>query len=168
MIRSTNATPADSGALGKRYGTGCATEQAPNPLSRITLSHDTDALGLHRTKMDWRLTTDDRTNLRKNMEALARAFGQWGGGAVKILFKDKDRWDEAEGWGNHHMGTTRMSADPRKGVVDANCKVHGMDNLYVAGSSVFTTSATINPTLTLLALAHRLSDHVAEKFTRGA
>ncbi|MDO8420664.1 MAG: GMC family oxidoreductase [Parvibaculum sp.] len=168
MIRSTNATPAEDGALGKRYGTGCATEQAPNPISRIMLSHSKDALGLQRTKMDWRLTTDDRTNLRKNLEALSRAFGQWGGGAVKILFKDKDRWDEAEGWGNHHMGTTRMSADPRKGVVDANCKVHGMDNLYVAGSSVFTTSATVNPTLTLLALAHRLADHVAEKFTRGA
>jgi choline dehydrogenase-like flavoprotein len=118
--------------------------------------------------MDWRLSSDDRANLIKNLEALARAFGQWGNGAVKILFKDKDKWDEAEGWGNHHMGTTRMADDPRKGVVDADCKVHGIDNLYVAGSSVFTTSATVNPTLTLLALAMRLSDHVQQKFERGA
>jgi len=61
-----------------------------------------------------------------------------------------------------------MASDPRKGVVDADCKVHGIDNLYIAGSSVFTTSATINPTLTILALAMRLSDHVKQQFAEGA
>lgn len=168
LVRATHSSDASGPVLGMRYGTGCATEQAPNPQSRILLSGKKDALGLPQTKMDWRLSSDDRANLIKNLEALARAFGQWGNGAVKILFKDKDKWDEAEGWGNHHMGTTRMADDPRKGVVDADCKVHGIDNLYVAGSSVFTTSATVNPTLTLLALAMRLSDHVQQKFERGA
>jgi choline dehydrogenase-like flavoprotein len=168
LMHSTTADPASGPTLGMRYGTGCATEQTPNPLSRITLSDSKDALGLNRTKLDWRLNVEDRANLRRNLEALSRAFGQWGNGTVRILFKDKDKWDEAEGWGNHHMGTTRMSDDPRKGVVDADCKVHGIDNLYIAGSSVFTTSATVNPTLTLLALAMRLSDHVAQKFARGA
>mgnify|MGYP003630971772 CR=1 FL=1 len=168
LLRSTTASAASDTMIGKRYGSGCATEQAPNPDSRIMLSEEKDPLGMNRTKIDWRLSWEDRANLRLNMEALARAFGQWGNGAVKILFKDKDSWDEAEGWGNHHMGTTRMSDDPRKGVVDANCKVHGIDNLYVAGSSVFTTSATVNPTLTLLALAMRLADHIDQTFVQGA
>ena len=64
------------------------------------------------------------------------------------------------GYGNHHMGTTRMSADPRQGVVDADCRVHGLRNLYVAGSSVFPTSGAANPTLTLVALAWRLAHHL--------
>jgi len=168
MLHSTTAKPADGPLLGMRYGSGCATEQTPNPLSRVTLSKEKDPLGLPRTRLDWRLNIEDRTNLRQNLETLARAFGQWGNGTVRIMFKDKPDWDEAEGWGNHHMGTTRMANDPRKGVVDADCKVHGIDNLYVAGSSVFTTSATINPTLTILALAMRLSDHVKQKFVGGA
>ena len=168
LMRSTTAEPATGPVLGMRYGTGCATEQSPNPDSRISLSASKDALGLNRTKIDWRLSTSDRANLRLNLEALARAFGSWGNGNVRILFQDRDKWDEAEGWGNHHMGTTRMSADPRKGVVDADCKVHGVSNLYVAGSSLFTTSSTVNPTLTIVALALRLAEHVQQKFVRAA
>ncbi|MDR3499330.1 MAG: GMC family oxidoreductase [Parvibaculum sp.] len=167
LIHSTTADAADGPLLGMRYGSGCATEQSPNPDSRVTLSSAKDALGLNQTKLDWRLSSADRANLRLNMEALARAFGAWGNGSVRILFQDRDKWDEAEGWGNHHMGTTRMAADPRKGVVDANCKVHGISNLYVAGSSVFTTSTTVNPTLTIVALALRLADHVQQHFVKG-
>jgi choline dehydrogenase-like flavoprotein len=63
---------------------------------------------------------------------------------------------------HHHMGTTRMSEQPKTGVVDANCKVHGVDNLYIAGSSVFPTSGYANPTWTIIALALRLSDHLKE------
>ena len=169
LLHSTTVKPADGPVLGMRYASGCATEQTPNPLSRVMLSSDEkDALDLPRTKLDWRLNLEDRTNLHENLETLARAFGEWGNGTVRIMFKDKPKWDEAEGWGNHHMGTTRMASDPRKGVVDADCKVHGIDNLYIAGSSVFTTSATINPTLTILALAMRLSDHVKQQFVEGA
>ena len=64
----------------------------------------------------------------------------------------------------HHIGTTRMSDDPRSGVVDANCRVHATDNLYVAGASVFPTSGHANPTLTILALSLRLADHLADQF----
>ena len=167
LIRSTSSRASESPVLAVRYGTGCATEQAPNPDSRITLSTEKDSLGLNRTKIDWRLSSSDRANLRHNIDALARAFGAWGEGRVRIRLPDRDKWDEAEGWGNHHMGTTRMAADPRKGVVDANCKVHGVENLYVAGSSVFTTSSTVNPTLTIVALALRLADHVQTRFSRG-
>ena len=62
--------------------------------------------------------------------------------------------------GKHHMGTTRMHRDPRHGVVDADCRVHGLANLFVAGSSVFPTGGYVNPTLTLVALALRLADHL--------
>ncbi len=63
-------------------------------------------------------------------------------------------------WGSHHMGTTRMHDDARQGVVDANAKVHGIANLYVAGSGVFPTYGSSNPTLNLVALTLRLGDHL--------
>ncbi len=66
-------------------------------------------------------------------------------------------------YGYHHMGTTRMSVAPEDGVVDAACRVHGVDNLYVAGSSVFPTGGCANPTLTLLALAFRLAEHLGRR-----
>ena len=65
--------------------------------------------------------------------------------------------------GTHHLGTTRMSADPKQGVVDGNCRVHGVSNLYIAGSSVFATSGTSNPTWTLVALAVRLADEIKRR-----
>jgi choline dehydrogenase-like flavoprotein len=69
-------------------------------------------------------------------------------------------WSENPGWTWHQMGTTRMGDDPRSSVVDARCRVHGMGNLYIAGSSVFPTAGNHTPTFTLLALAHRLADHL--------
>ena len=62
--------------------------------------------------------------------------------------------------GYHHMGTTRMTANPATGVVDANCTIHGVSNLHIAGSSVFTTGGWANPTLTILALSRRLAQHI--------
>ena len=70
--------------------------------------------------------------------------------ALSLPFKPDD----------HHMGTTRMHNDPKLGVVDENCKVHGTDNLFIAGSSVFPSSGFANPTLTLVSLALRLADHI--------
>jgi len=63
-------------------------------------------------------------------------------------------------WGNHHMGTTRMHVDPKKGVVDANSKVHGISNVYIAGSSIFPTYSASNPTMNSIALTLRLADHL--------
>ncbi|PKQ06444.1 MAG: GMC family oxidoreductase, partial [Alphaproteobacteria bacterium HGW-Alphaproteobacteria-11] len=89
-------------------------------------------------------------------------------GRVRVLFPERDEWTVAEGWGNHHMGTTRMASDPKKGVADADCRVHGMSNLYIAGSSLYPTGGTVNPTLTLVALALRLTDHLKSRFEEGA
>ena len=80
------------------------------------------------------------------------------------MFQDREEWTEAEGWGNHHMGSTRMAADAKQGVCDADCRVHGMSNLYIAGSSVYPTTGTVNPTLTLVALAVRMADHLKTRF----
>jgi len=168
LARSTTSSPAASGEAGWRLGVGCASEQEPNPASRITLSNEKDALGLPRTKLDWHLKKSDADSLRGNLEAVARAFGGWGEGRVQVLFPERDEWTEAEGWGNHHLGTTRMAADPKRGVVDADCRVHGMSNLFVAGSSLFPTGSTVNPTLTLVALALRLSDHLKRRFAQSA
>ena len=168
LARSTTASPASSNEVGWRLGVGCASEQEPNPASRVTLSDEKDALGLNRTKLAWRLKKSDADSLRGNLEAVARAFGGWGEGRVQILFPERDEWTEAEGWGNHHLGTTRMAADPKRGVVDAECRVHGISNLFVAGSSLFPTGSTVNPTLTLVALALRLSDHLKRRFASNA
>jgi choline dehydrogenase-like flavoprotein len=64
------------------------------------------------------------------------------------------------------MGTTRMHPDPKQGVVDADCRVHGISNLFVAGSSVFPTYGTANPTYTILALAYQLAEHLSEELGR--
>ena len=162
----TSHAPAD--AVPMIYGISCATEQAPNPASRVTLSREKDALGLRRAEIHWALSAIDRRSLAENVRAVARAFGAWGEGRARIVFEHGEEWrDEEIGWGNHHMGTTRMSDDPRFGVVDADCRVHGVSNLYVAGSSVFTTGGAVNPTLTLVALALRLADHLKSQAAEG-
>ena len=97
------------------------------------------------------------------MMLIAAEFGRLRVGRVRfneLLLEDDARWSENLSWFGHHMGTTRMSDDPTRGVVNRDCCVHGVSNLYVAGSSVFPTSGYANPTLTLLALALRLADHL--------
>jgi choline dehydrogenase-like flavoprotein len=88
-------------------------------------------------------------------------------GLGRIVAPSEDWQDNMIG-GPHHMGSTRMSSDPRQGVVDANCRVHSVDNLYVAGSSVFTTSGYANPTFTLVTLALRLADTLRKRLTADA
>jgi len=95
---------------------------------------------------------------------LGRELGRRGIGRVRmhewVLEPDTSAWPKSLGGGWHHMGTTRMHPDPRRGVVDASCRVHGLANLYVAGAAVYPTAGCANPTLTLVALSLRLSDHL--------
>jgi choline dehydrogenase-like flavoprotein len=93
-------------------------------------------------------------------------IGRMGIGRFKILISDDDTtWPEDLEGANHHVGTTRMHDDSSQGVVDRNCKVHGIDNLYIAGSSVFPTAGIGTPTLMIVALALRLADRVREVTT---
>jgi len=141
-------------------------EQAPNPESRITLESERDSLGVPRATLHWVLTPLEKRSIRKIHELLGQQVGLEGVARVKMLDYLQDEndnsWPSFTGGGWHHMGTTRMSGDPKKGVVDANCRVHGIDNLFIAGSSCFVTAGAPNPTLTLTALSLRLSDHLKE------
>jgi choline dehydrogenase-like flavoprotein len=150
----------DADLAGVWLGIGCACEQIPNPDSRVSLSQERDGLGLQKIKLDWRLTQQDWDSLFEHTRSLALEFGAMGIGRMLVNLEDTAGWPAKVSGGNHHMGATRMHDDPKQGVVDRHCRVHGVDNLYVAGSSVFPTSGSANPTLTLLALTLRLADHL--------
>ena len=120
---------------------------------------------MRRVKLDWRLAELDKRSALRTMEILGAELGRAGLGRLRLDVSESDAgWpaDTAGGW--HHMGTTRMSDDPKLGVVERNCRVHGLSNLYVAGSSVFPTAGSGTPTLTLIALALRLADHLKAAF----
>jgi choline dehydrogenase-like flavoprotein len=139
-------------------------EAEPNRDSRVTLSEQRDRLGMQRVKVDWQLTdlvkrTFDRTNT-----LLAQEMEQAGVAKVTLDAPLEGRpWPALLEGTWHHMGTTRMHDSPTLGVVDRNCKVHGMSNLYVAGSSVFPTVGANFPTITITALTLRLAEHVARE-----
>ncbi|MFL5619784.1 MAG: FAD-dependent oxidoreductase [Gemmatimonadaceae bacterium] len=144
-------------------------EQAPNPASRVTLSVERDALDMPRVRLDWRLTELDRRSFRDFYEVLGREMGRAGVGRVQmrpwVLEKPDAPWPASVGGGWHHMGTTRMHSDPKQGVVDPDCRVHGIANLSVAGAAVFPTAGCANPTLTLVAMSLRLSDQLKSTLT---
>jgi choline dehydrogenase-like flavoprotein len=138
-------------------------EQAPNPDSRVTLSTDKDALGVPRARLDWRVTDLDKRSMRIFYQLLGREMGRTKTGRVQIrdwLLGDDKTWPSFISGGWHQMGTTRMAADPKQGVVDANCQVHGLANLYIGGAAVYATAGPANPTLTLVALSLRLADQL--------
>ncbi|HWO43256.1 MAG TPA: GMC family oxidoreductase [Candidatus Eisenbacteria bacterium] len=135
------------------------TEQVPNPESRVTLSDSLDSLGQPRVRLDWRLSEIDLLSPIRTQEILDAELRRAGLGYLRIEMRDTALPPTIQG-GYHHMGTTRMHEDPKKGVVDANCRVHGISNLFIAGPSVFPTGGYANPTLTTVALALRLADHV--------
>lgn len=138
-------------------------EQEPILSSRVTLDAKRDALGLNAVRLEWHLGPMVERTLKRNQEIISTTLAQLGldcsGGAGRGSSRHEA---ESVRWVWHHMGTTRMGADPSQGVVDRNCRVHGIKNLYVAGSSVFPTGGNDMPTLTIVALAHRLSDHLRD------
>ena len=144
-------------------------EQSPNPDSRVVLARDTDVIGMPKIKLDWRLQELDVRSASELIDCLERSFRTVGLGEVQ-----KADWlkNSAAQWevdplisahpigGYHHMGTTRMSSDPKTGVTDAWGRVHGVENLYVCGSSLFPTCGWANPTLTIVALALRTAEKI--------
>lgn len=134
-------------------------EQRPNPASRITLSDRKDALGMPRAVLDWRLRDEDVRTIDETVDRLQRRLGAVFEGRMQKRFMADDPWQTA-GISNHHIGTTRMGAAGAEAVVDPQCRVHGIDNLHVAGSSVFPTGGAVNPTYTIVALAIRLADRL--------
>jgi choline dehydrogenase-like flavoprotein len=139
------------------------TEQEPNPDSRVTLATETDAFGLRRPHLHWALTRRDKQTMGVLAEHVGSELERLEVGRLEIadwLASDDLSFGPDLVGGHHHMGTTRMSADPRQGVVNSDCRAHEVDNLYIAGASVFPTAGFVNPTASLLALTLRLADHL--------
>ena len=141
-------------------------EQAPNSASRISLSDVRDSLGQRKTHLNWQLSKSDKRSLLRALEILGAELASLGVARIRVnLTADLDQWPADLTTFCHHMGTTRMDVDARHGVVDEHCRVHGVDNLYVASSSVFPSVGSGAPTLTIVALALRLTDHLKREIT---
>jgi len=136
-------------------------EAAPNPDSRISLSKKRDFLGVNRINLDWRLTDQDLESFNRYRNILLYELRAMGFNVNEIDFEfDDSGWQYTMTAAKHHLGTTRMHSAPKQGVVDPECKVHGIANLYIAGSSVFPTSGCANPTFTIIALTLKLADQI--------
>jgi choline dehydrogenase-like flavoprotein len=158
------AVPAQAGRL------VTVSEQAPNRASRVLLSEERDRFGLKRANLDWNISAIDKRTIRQAGLSVGKYFAGANLGRVKLynwLFDDslwmpgQDDGEEAVGY--HHMGTTRMGHTPKDGVVDKNCQVFGIQNLYLSGSSVFTTSGHANPTFSIVQLALRLAAYLSAR-----
>ena len=151
----------------KAIGIRSLVEQSPDPANRIVLSDALDQLGQRRVKLFWKWNALDLYSLRRTQEIFRHEFATAGMGIFTPAKTSAIGQPIAFSSPHHFMGSTRMHPDPRQGVVDANCRVHGLHNLFIAGSSVFPTGGFANPTLTLLALALRLADHLTHEYSRA-
>jgi choline dehydrogenase-like flavoprotein len=145
-------------------------EQEPDPESRVTLSQEKDALGMNRAKVDWRIAEIERETARYFNTLIAGELKQLGLGQTRPepwLTSNMPIGNEDLYGTYHHIGATRMSKDPQDGVVNENCRAHGVSNLYFGGCSVFPTGGHANPTLTIVALAIRLADHLRDQLRTG-
>jgi len=137
-------------------------EQTPNMSSRVSLTRDVDKFGLRRVQLDWEFSDQDRRTIRALAIKAAQEMARLDRARVQLapFITDTDLEIEIGGHA-HQMGTTRMSSEAEFGVVNENCQVHGIENLYLIGSSVFPTGGGTNPTLTIVLLALRLADHLS-------
>jgi hypothetical protein len=145
-------------------------EQAPNPESVVSLgASQRDHFGMRPVLLHWRLQPIDWLSVVRTAELVVTELEHRYGVRAELLISDDVSWPGMPAsptspgnatWGNHHMGTTRMADSAQDGVVDRHCRVHGLENLYVAGSSVFPTGSCANPTFMIVALAKRLGAHL--------
>jgi len=144
------------------YSVDFYAEQQPDPASRVMLDEGApDALGMPRLRIDWRYTAGDVDTVKRAVALLAAEFERTGVGRLEYEPQAVEAEMTRDGaLGGHHIGTARMGSDPRNSVVDLDCRVHGIDNLFVASSATFPTSSQANPTLTIVALSLRLTEHL--------
>lgn len=169
-VASKEAEKENKGSITRAFEFQTRIEQSPNRNSRVTIGPEKDELGMPRANLHWQLTELDKRSIRTINKIIGQQVGIAGIGRVKLnefLQDENDNsWPTNTNGGWHHMGTTRMSDDRKKGVVDANCQVHGISNLYVAGSGCYATSGAPNPTLTIVALSLKLSDYIKDKMSK--
>jgi choline dehydrogenase-like flavoprotein len=144
----------------RAFSLGCGMELLPDPERRVSLGSERDALGMPKSALNITITNDDFARFRLTLAELGRQLLAAKSGMLHLSYDNRGEWLKAMDWGNHHLGTTRMHDDPKQGVVDADGKVHGVGNLFVAGGSVFPTYGSSNPTMNLVALTLRLGDHL--------
>ncbi len=138
-------------------------EQEPDPENRITLSDHRDCNGRPLPHLSYRESEATKASIAKSMRVMATALGDRGFGNLRHDESELAHLMHYNQYGLHQMGSTRMSQDPRRGVVDLDCRVHGFSNLFIAGSSVFPTGGAANPTWTIASLALRLSKYLKER-----
>ncbi len=141
-------------------------EQLPDPNNRVLLDTERDALGVPKTALHWRYAPETNAGLLTALQALGVALAEADLGRVRMMeWANEGQMPPRDQLSihKHHMGGTRMSASPETGVVDADCKVWGCDNLYMGGSSVFATGGYANPTYTIVQLALKLADHLEKQ-----
>lgn len=159
-----NAVTGAEATCGRQY-LRVISEQAPDPENRVALSDSQrDRFGIPRTELHWRKTALDYHTIKVAFELVGRALVGSGKALIRAdphLIAMGDYPDDGEYGGHHHMGATRMAATARDGVVDADLRIHGLTNGYIAGSSVFTRGGHANPTFTIVQLSLRLADHLA-------
>jgi choline dehydrogenase-like flavoprotein len=141
-----------------RYWADCP----PDAESRVSLSEQRDAFGVPLPRIAWRLPFDLRSQVERAHALLDAALRESGEGSASVAY---DALEDIEN-SCHHMGTTRMDREPARGVVDEHGRVHGLANLFIAGSSVFPSYGQANPTLTIVALSLRLSEHLERTLKR--
>ncbi|MFL6514011.1 MAG: GMC oxidoreductase [Chthoniobacterales bacterium] len=146
----------------RKFEFSCLSEQSPDPENRVSLSDDVDPLGQRKAQLHWRWNDLDLRSISRAQEILKEELER--GGLGKFETQRYLDWEQRPMVASPHhlLGTTRMHVNPQEGVVDANCRIHGIQNVYVAGSSVFPTGGFANPTLTIVALALRLAYHLKE------
>jgi choline dehydrogenase-like flavoprotein len=145
----------------------CILEQIPDPESRVTLSEEKrDALGMPLSKIDWKISETERRTARRMTQLVCQEFARLGLPAPTLnpWLDDHCAWMSNCVEKAHPTGTTRMSDNPKHGVVDRNCQVHDVDGLFVSGSSVFPTSGAANPTLMIVAAALRLANWLKPRY----
>jgi choline dehydrogenase-like flavoprotein len=144
-----------------RFSLEIHAEQIAQASSRVTLANSDDELGVPRLRVDWRYSPGDIDSVRRSLALISAEFERLSIGRLGFdgdtLEQDLMRFGA---YGGHHIGTARMGNDVRTSVVDANCQLHAVENLFIAGSAVFPTSSQANPTLTIIALSLRLAEHL--------
>jgi choline dehydrogenase-like flavoprotein len=158
-----------TGPVAKSFELVYQPEQAPNRVNRVTLSEARDSLGYPIAHLYWRWSEIDLLSIRRAKQIFASEL------RVSGLAESVDEQEGTYPLGefvmipptsaHHHLGTTRMHDQPRQGVVDRVCRLHGSTSVYVAGASVFTTGGSANPTMTVVALAIRLADELRRRLS---
>lgn len=168
-IEWTKKTKTKNIILNKPQRVYIGMEQAPNPSSRVLLGNALDKFGQRKASLDWNLNETDELSIRKTITWLSQIVGVHGIGRLQIgeVFNNI-KWKKKNSpiaGAYHHMGTTRMGINVNESVVDKDCKYHQLNNLYIAGSSIFPTTGSTNPTLTIVALALRLAETLKNKMS---